>query len=141
MRPLASRGTNPRRKRSATTESTLTNLTVTEPDLGVSAFVFAPSKVPVCYVPCVIKDDHPSALLTVRGVTKSFAGVHALRGVDLEVAAGEVHCVLGQNGAGKSTLIKTLAGVHRPDDGDIRWLGESGRASCRERVCPDVENP
>lgn len=57
-------------------------------------------------------------------MTKSFAGVKALRGVDLEVLPGEVHCILGQNGAGKSTLIKTLAGVHRPDDGEIAWLGE-----------------
>ena len=57
-------------------------------------------------------------------MTKSFAGVRALRGVDLEVLAGEVHCVLGQNGAGKSTLIKTLAGVHRPDEGEIIWQGE-----------------
>jgi ribose transport system ATP-binding protein len=72
----------------------------------------------------VIKDDHSSPLLSVTGVTKSFAGVRALRGVELEVVAGEVHCVLGQNGAGKSTLIKTLAGVHRPDEGEIRWLGE-----------------
>ena len=72
----------------------------------------------------MIKDDHQSALLVVRGVTKAFAGVRALRGVDLEVRAGEVHCVLGQNGAGKSTLIKTLAGVHRPDEGEIIWQGE-----------------
>lgn len=57
-------------------------------------------------------------------MAKSFAGVRALRGVDLEVRPGEVHCVLGQNGAGKSTLIKTLAGVHTPDDGEIRWNGE-----------------
>jgi ribose transport system ATP-binding protein len=57
-------------------------------------------------------------------VTKAFAGVRALRGVDLEVRAGEVHCVLGQNGAGKSTLIKVLAGVHRPDEGEITWQGE-----------------
>ena len=57
-------------------------------------------------------------------MTKSFAGVQALRGVDLDVLPGEVHCVLGQNGAGKSTLIKTLAGVHRPDEGTIGWMGE-----------------
>ena len=56
---------------------------------------------------------------------KAFAGVQALRGVDLEVLPGEVHCVLGQNGAGKSTLIKTLAGVHRPDEGEITWVGET----------------
>ena len=72
----------------------------------------------------MIKVDHESALLDVRGVTKSFAGVQALRGVDLNVIAGEVHCILGQNGAGKSTLIKVLAGVHRPDEGEIAWLGE-----------------
>ncbi|MDN3495464.1 sugar ABC transporter ATP-binding protein [Planococcus sp. APC 4015] len=66
-------------------------------------------------------------------MTKSFAGVRALRGVDLDVIAGEVHCVLGQNGAGKSTLIKTLAGVHRPDEGEIRWLGETV-------VIPDPES-
>jgi ribose transport system ATP-binding protein len=64
------------------------------------------------------------ALLTVRGVVKEFPGVRALDGVDLEVAPGEVHCLLGQNGAGKSTLIKVLSGAHRADDGEIRWQGE-----------------
>ncbi len=72
----------------------------------------------------MIKDDHQPSLLDVRHVTKSFAGVQALRGVDLQVAPGEVHCILGQNGAGKSTLIKTLAGAHRPDEGEILWRGE-----------------
>ncbi|WP_414684325.1 ATP-binding cassette domain-containing protein, partial [Microbacterium sp.] len=71
-----------------------------------------------------MKGDQDSTLLTVRGVTKSFAGVRALRGVDLDVRAGEVHCVLGQNGAGKSTLIKVLAGAHQPDAGSISWEGE-----------------
>lgn len=62
-------------------------------------------------------------LLTMSGITKSFPGVRALDGVDLDVQAGEVHCLLGQNGAGKSTLIKVLAGAHQPDDGTIGWRG------------------
>ncbi|MEV0975302.1 sugar ABC transporter ATP-binding protein [Streptomyces sp. NPDC049915] len=63
-------------------------------------------------------------LLSMSGITKSFPGVRALDGVDLDVQAGEVHCLLGQNGAGKSTLIKVLAGAHQPDTGTIRWGGE-----------------
>ncbi|MFH9013119.1 sugar ABC transporter ATP-binding protein [Streptomyces sp. NPDC017943] len=63
-------------------------------------------------------------LLSMSGITKSFPGVRALDGVDLDVLAGEVHCLLGQNGAGKSTLIKVLAGAHQPDTGVIRWRGE-----------------
>ncbi|MGW4703942.1 sugar ABC transporter ATP-binding protein [Streptomyces sp. NPDC004285] len=62
-------------------------------------------------------------LLTMEGITKTFPGVRALDGVDLDVAPGEVHCLLGQNGAGKSTLIKVLAGAHQPDDGRITWNG------------------
>ncbi|KFU77685.1 monosaccharide ABC transporter ATP-binding protein, CUT2 family [Amycolatopsis lurida] len=63
-------------------------------------------------------------LLSVRGIVKTFPGVRALDGVDFDVEPGEVHCLLGQNGAGKSTLIKTLAGAHRPDGGEIFWQGE-----------------
>ncbi|WP_432752449.1 sugar ABC transporter ATP-binding protein [Streptomyces sp. JL2001] len=66
-------------------------------------------------------------LLTMSGITKSFPGVRALDGVDLEVTPGEVHCLLGQNGAGKSTLIKVLAGAHQPDDGQITWRGDPVR--------------
>ncbi len=62
-------------------------------------------------------------LLTMHGISKSFPGVRALDGVDLDVTAGETHCLLGQNGAGKSTLIKVLAGAHQPDAGEIRWQG------------------
>lgn len=65
-----------------------------------------------------------TTLLEMRGIVKSFPGVRALDGVDLDVRAGEVHCLLGQNGAGKSTLIKTLSGAHQPDTGEITWLGE-----------------
>ena len=63
-------------------------------------------------------------MLTVRGVTKSYPGVQALDGVDLEVRAGEVHCLLGQNGAGKSTLIKVVSGLVAPDAGTVELLGE-----------------
>src|SRR5919107_294265 len=62
-------------------------------------------------------------LLEMHGIVKTFPGVRALGGVDLDVRPGEVHCLLGQNGAGKSTLIKVLAGAHRPDEGVITWLG------------------
>ncbi|MCU1632590.1 MAG: sugar transporter ATP-binding protein, partial [Micrococcaceae bacterium] len=72
----------------------------------------------------MFEDDQPRPLLEVRGITKQFAGVQALKGVDLQVLPGEVHCVMGQNGAGKSTLIKTLSGVHQPDSGEIRWEGK-----------------
>ncbi len=71
----------------------------------------------------MFEEDQPRPLLEVRGITKSFSGVQALKGVNLQVLPGEVHCVMGQNGAGKSTLIKTLAGVHQPDGGEILWEG------------------
>src|SRR6478735_8332048 len=73
----------------------------------------------------MIKGDYSTSLLSMRGITKSFAGVKALKGVDLDVRAGEVHCVLGQNGAGKSTLIKILSGAYQPDGGEIVWNGET----------------
>jgi ABC-type sugar transport system ATPase subunit len=60
---------------------------------------------------------HPAA--SVAGVTKQFGATAALDGVDFDVAAGEVHAIVGENGAGKSTLIRILGGVHRPDRGDI----------------------
>ena len=63
-------------------------------------------------------------LLTMTGIVKEFPGVRALDGVDLDVRAGEVHCLLGQNGAGKSTLIRVLTGAHQPDAGTIHLNGE-----------------
>ncbi|MET8123527.1 sugar ABC transporter ATP-binding protein [Micromonospora sp. NPDC005189] len=63
-------------------------------------------------------------VLRLTDLVKTFPGVRALDGVQLEVRAGEVHCLLGQNGAGKSTLIKVLSGVHQPDSGQVEWRGE-----------------
>jgi ribose transport system ATP-binding protein len=60
----------------------------------------------------------------VNAINKSFGGVRALRDVNLEVRAGEVHALLGENGAGKSTLIKILSGVHAYDSGAIEIAGK-----------------
>ncbi|MFH8449320.1 sugar ABC transporter ATP-binding protein [Streptomyces fungicidicus] len=64
-------------------------------------------------------DTGPAPVLALRGISKSFGAVRALRDVSLELFPGEVHALAGENGAGKSTLIKTLAGVHRPDAGQV----------------------
>ena len=65
-----------------------------------------------------------AALLELRGLTKSFAGVRVLSSVDLAVRAGEVHALIGQNGSGKSTLIKIVSGYHAPDSGQVWMRGE-----------------
>jgi rhamnose transport system ATP-binding protein len=64
------------------------------------------------------------AILELRGIQKSFSGVHALRGVSFHLRTGEVHAILGENGAGKSTLIKVMTGVHQPDSGEIYLDGK-----------------
>ena len=61
--------------------------------------------------------------IDVTGLVKTFGGFRALDGLDLEVAAGEVHGFLGPNGAGKSTTIRVLLGLLRADAGDARMLG------------------
>src|SRR3954463_4347213 len=77
----------------------------------------------------MVNDEHKSGgvvtapLLEMHGIVKAFPGVRALDGVDLDVRAGEGHCLLGRNGAGKSPLINVLAGAHQPDDGRIVWDG------------------
>jgi ABC-type sugar transport system ATPase subunit len=62
-------------------------------------------------------------LLSLRGITKTFGPVRALTDVDLNVPAGSVTALVGDNGAGKSSLIKTIAGLWRPDGGEIQWEG------------------
>ena len=63
-------------------------------------------------------------LLDVRAVSKRFGGVEALKGVSMQLRAGEVVALAGDNGAGKSTLIKTISGVYQADGGEIRLGGE-----------------
>ena len=63
-------------------------------------------------------------ILTMKGIDKSFPGVHALDHVDLEVRKGEVHALMGENGAGKSTLMKVLTGIYSKDEGTITFEGK-----------------
>ena len=65
-----------------------------------------------------------SALLEMKGISKRFLGVRALKGVDFELRRGEVHALVGENGAGKSTLMKVLTGIYQPDDGEIFFEGK-----------------
>ena len=65
-----------------------------------------------------------SPILEVRDLSKRFGGVHALEKVSLDLYGGEVLALAGDNGAGKSTLIKTISGVHKPDEGIINYDGK-----------------
>jgi galactofuranose transport system ATP-binding protein len=75
-------------------------------------------------------------LLSIRSLTKFFPGTRALDNVDFDLAAGEVHALLGENGAGKSTLIKCLTGAYRRDSGDVfldgRPISPSSTADAQE---------
>lgn len=62
-------------------------------------------------------------IVELRGITKKFPGVVALRNMSLAIRPGEIHGLIGENGAGKSTLIKVLTGVHKPDEGEIYVRG------------------
>lgn len=63
-------------------------------------------------------------LLQMKDIVKTFPGVKALKGVDLNVGYGEIHALMGENGAGKSTLMKCLIGIHPPTSGDIYFDGK-----------------
>jgi ribose transport system ATP-binding protein len=71
----------------------------------------------------LISSEPPQTVVSVRGLRKVFPGVVALDDVDFDVRPGEVHALLGANGAGKSTLIKIVAGLYRPDGGELRFFG------------------
>ena len=68
-------------------------------------------------------DSAQPPLIAFQSIVKRFGGVSALKGVSINLGAGEILALLGENGAGKSTLIKTLAGIHDPDEGAILYRG------------------
>ncbi|HZU02744.1 MAG TPA: sugar ABC transporter ATP-binding protein [Ktedonobacteraceae bacterium] len=73
-------------------------------------------------------------LLSFRGMVKQLGGTLAVAGVDLDIYSGEIHALLGANGAGKSTLIKLLAGIHKPDNGEILFRGHAIHAHEVEKL-------
>jgi simple sugar transport system ATP-binding protein len=62
--------------------------------------------------------------IKLTGISKSFAGVHALQDVDMTIYEGEIRCLAGENGGGKSTLIKVISGFYTPDKGEIEIAGK-----------------
>ena len=66
-----------------------------------------------------LREKQKQPIVEMRGIVKTFGGVHALKGVNLNIYPGEVHVILGENGAGKSTLMKILSGTYQPTDGRI----------------------
>lgn len=69
-------------------------------------------------------ENNKNPILIIRGLSKSFPGVQALKAVDFTLLKGEIHGLVGENGAGKSTLIKCLTGVYRRDAGEIIYNGQ-----------------
>jgi rhamnose transport system ATP-binding protein len=66
-----------------------------------------------------MKNDGSQARLSVRKISKSYVGIRALRDIDFEIAAGEIHALVGENGAGKSTLVKVITGLESADSGQL----------------------
>ena len=79
-------------------------------------------------------------VLELRGISKSFGNVHALKNVSIDFAPGEVHAIVGENGAGKSTLIAVPAGVLIADGGDNAW-DSSGFRNFNCRACERSISP
>ncbi|MGB7588077.1 MAG: ATP-binding cassette domain-containing protein, partial [Solirubrobacterales bacterium] len=83
------------------------------------------------------------SVISVRGLRKSYGDLEAVRGIDLEVEAGEVFAFLGPNGAGKTSTVEILEGYRRRDGGEVTVLGEdpqhAGRR-WRERIGVVLQN-
>ena len=75
------------------------------------------------------------SLLSVSGITKSFGGVTANKGISIEVGEGELVGIIGPNGAGKSTLFECISGFYRPDEGEVRLDGARLNGLSPDVVC------
>lgn len=76
-----------------------------------------------------------AASLSVRGISKSFSGLRAVEDVSFDVAAGSIQALIGPNGAGKTTIFNMIAGVFRPDTGDVLLDGESLVGKRPDQIC------
>jgi ABC-type branched-subunit amino acid transport system ATPase component len=74
-------------------------------------------------------------VLSIRGVSKTFGGVQALRAVSMEIAAGEITSVIGPNGAGKSTLMNVISGFTAPSSGQVQMDGATISGLAPDRIC------
>ncbi|GAB1484858.1 sugar ABC transporter ATP-binding protein [Treponema sp.] len=82
----------------------------------------------------------PQSILRVADIKKSFGGVEALKGVSLEIAPGEIHCLAGENGCGKSTLIKIVSGFYEADAGSMELNGRPySRITPSEAIAQGVQ--
>ena len=79
---------------------------------------------PVTATPASIMPPTDRPILAARGLRKRFGSTEALRGLDVDIAPGEVVAVMGPSGSGKSTLLHCLAGILTPDDGAVEFAGE-----------------
>src|SRR5664280_2457667 len=68
-------------------------------------------------------EPESETIVLMESISRTYPGVRALRNVNLEIRAGEVHCLVGENGAGKSTLMRILAGAEAPDEGTVTVAG------------------
>ena len=80
-------------------------------------------------------------ILTIRGLSKSYKNVKAIRNLDLQISEGQAYGILGPNGSGKTTTLSIVTGIIRQDSGHFQWFGEEPVASQRRSMGSLIETP